>query len=270
MSSPASTAPRPAVGRRITPWVAFGHGRTMAWRNLIKVITSPELIIFAAMQPLILMFLFLFIFGGAVSGDRGAYLQFLLPGILTQNATFQVVIVGTVINADISKGIFDRFRSLPIARSAPLLGHIIGDLPRSLLASMIVLAIGMAVGFRITTDVLSVLLAIALLLLMAFALSWAAVALGLLVRRAESLNFANMILVFPLAFGGNSLVQTDTLPGWMQAWAKINPMSHLNNALRDLLVGTVHPHAIAWTLLSAAVILVIFVPLAVRAYLRQI
>ncbi|MFI9100863.1 ABC transporter permease [Streptomyces fildesensis] len=250
----------------------FTHTSVLVGRNLSKLRTSPQIVIFSALQPIIMMLMFMVLFAGSVSGSQTKYLQFLLPGMLAQNAAFMVTTVGQAINGDIQKGIFDRFRSLPIARSAPLLAHILGDLPRQAAATSVILGFGVAVGFRVHTDPLSVLLAILLVLLVSFSFSWIALTIGLVADKPESVNMLVMMLLFPLAFGSNTLVATTSLPGWLQAWVKINPVSHLATAVRDLLSGPTSSagSAIGTTVLTCAVVLVVFVPLAVRAYTRKL
>ncbi|CAM5318789.1 hypothetical protein SANTM175S_05317 [Streptomyces antimycoticus] len=188
------------------------HTLILAGRHLTKLRASPQIVVFSVLQPLIMMLLFMVLFAGAVSGSQSAYLQFLLPGMLAQNAAFMVTTVGQAINSDIDKGIFDRFRSLPIARPAPLIAHILGDLPRQAATTLTLLAFGFCIGFRVHTDPLSAVLAVALVLLVSFAFSWIALTIGLIADKPESVNMLVMILLFPMAFGSNTMVATDTLP----------------------------------------------------------
>ncbi|MYV58332.1 ABC transporter permease [Streptomyces sp. SID4931] len=250
----------------------LSHTLVLAGRNLTKLRTSPQIVIFSALQPIIMMLLFMVLFAGAVAGSQEKYLQFLLPGMLAQNSAFMVTTVGQAINSDIEKGIFDRFRTLPIARSAPLFAHILGDMPRQAAATLVILGFGVAVGFRVETDPLSVLLAVLLVLLVSFAFSWIALTIGLLADKPESVNMLTMMLLFPMAFGSNTMVATETLPGWLQAWAKINPVTHLSDAVRGLLSGPSSGvgSAIGMTSLACAVVFAVFVPLAVRAYARRV
>ncbi|MFD8455684.1 ABC transporter permease [Streptomyces antimycoticus] len=248
------------------------HTLILAGRHLTKLRASPQIVVFSVLQPLIMMLLFMVLFAGAVSGSQSAYLQFLLPGMLAQNAAFMVTTVGQAINSDIDKGIFDRFRSLPIARPAPLIAHILGDLPRQAATTLTLLAFGFCIGFRVHTDPLSAVLAVALVLLVSFAFSWIALTIGLIADKPESVNMLVMILLFPMAFGSNTMVATDTLPGWLQAWAKVNPVTHLTDAVRALLTGPASDSgsALGSTLLASAVILALFVPLAIRAFTRRL
>ncbi|MFG3228654.1 ABC transporter permease [Kitasatospora sp. NPDC048194] len=250
----------------------LSHTLILAGRNLTKLRSAPQLVVFSALQPIIMMLLFMVLFGGAVSGSQSDYLQFLLPGMLAQNAAFMVTNVGQGINSDIEKGIFDRFRSLPIARSAPLVAHIIGDLPRQAAATVVILVFGFCVGFRTHTNPFSILVAVLLVLLVSFAFSWIALTIGLVAKKPESVSMLVMMLLFPLAFGSNTLVGTSTLPGWLQAWSKINPVSLLTDSIRGLLTGPtsgVGSHALS-TVLACGVVFAVFVPLAIRAYGRRI
>jgi oleandomycin transport system permease protein len=264
------TEPRQVRPRSKSPLPAVRHGWTMAWRNLVKLRLAPQLVLMSAVQQIVMLLVFLLIFGGAVSGDRGEYLSFLLPGILAQNLAFQISSAAIAIQNDIRKGIFDRFRSLPIARSAPLVGHIIGDVPRLALANIVVVLAAVAFGFRIHTGPLEVLLAFALVMVMAVAFSWVAATVGLFAKRPESVSMAGLLLMLPLAFGSNALVPTTSLPGWFQSWVRLNPLTYLSDALRSLLTGPVESRPVLLTLLSAAVVTLIFMPLAIRAYARRL
>lgn len=271
MSKTELSAP-PARSAGMPRGALLSHTMTLAGRNLTKLRSAPQIIIFSVLQPVIMMLLFMVLFAGAVAGSQSAYLQFLLPGMLAQNAAFMVTTVGQAINSDIEKGIFDRFRSLPISRTAPLVAHIIGDLPRQAAATVVILVFGVCIGFDINTDPLSVLLAVVLVMLVSFAFSWIALTIGLVADKPESVNMLTMLLLFPLAFGSNTMVATDTLPGWLQAWAKINPITHLTDAMRDLLTGPASEagSAVGTTVLTCGVVLVVFVPLAIRAYARRL
>ncbi|MCA6094663.1 ABC transporter permease [Streptomyces sp. SCA3-4] len=265
-SAPAVPHPNAARGTLLSQTLI------LAGRNLTKLRTSPQIVVFSVLQPIIMMMLFMVLFAGAVSGSQAKYLQFLLPGMLAQNAAFMVTTVGQAINSDMEKGIFDRFRSLPIARPAPLVAHILGDMPRQAAATVVILLFGVCVGFRVHTDPLSVGLAVLLVLLVSFAFSWIALTIGLVADKPESVNMLVMILLFPMAFGSNTMVATDTLPGWLQAWAKINPVTHLTDAVRALLTGPASDagSAVGATLLACGVVFAVFVPLAIRAYSRRL
>jgi len=223
------------------------------------------------LQPIIFVTLFVFLFGGAIRGEsRHTYLQYVLPGITVQTVLFASMGTGIGLNTDVTKGIFDRFRSMPIARSAPLVGTIMGDFVRYVVSIAIVFAYGSLLGFRIGANPLWALGGVLLMMAVGFGLSWIWVLLGLFVKSPQSVQGLGFVLMFPLTFGSNVFVQTDTLPGWLQAWVKVNPVSALTNAMRDLVEGhgplaTPIWHSLAW----AAALCVVFAPLAVRRY-RQI
>jgi oleandomycin transport system permease protein len=166
--------------------------------------------------------LFVFLFGGAVAGRWQDYLQSVLPGIAVQTVLFASMGTGTAINTDITKGIFDRFRSMPIARSAPLVGHVLGDLVRYVVSLGMILAFGAALGFRVRTGPLPALAACLLLLAFALAVSWIPTILGLLVRTPQTVQGIGFFVLFPLTFGSNIFVGTSTLPGWLQVWVSVN------------------------------------------------
>jgi oleandomycin transport system permease protein len=257
--------------RRISPVRALQHTLTLAWRSLIKIKHSPEQLLDLTLQPIIFVCLFYFLFGGAISGgDRHAYLQYLVPGILVQTVMFASQGTGVNLNNDLTKGIFDRFKSLPIARSAPLTGLILGDVVRYVISIGMVLGFSAILGFRIETDALSALAACALIMFFAFALSWVPALLGLVVKTPQQVQGFGFIVFFPLTFGSNVFVPTGTLPGWLQAWVKINPVSAVVDVTRALLLhdgGVWNPlwRSLAWCF----VLIAVFAPIAVRLYRRH-
>jgi oleandomycin transport system permease protein len=255
---------------RFGPVRTLRHSLTLTWRSLIKIKHSPEQLLDLTLQPIIFVVLFVYLFGGAITGDRHTYLQFVLPGILVQSIAFASLGVGQNLSSDLETGVFDRFRTMPIARSAPLIGAVLGDVVRYVVTVAIVLGFGLAIGFRIETDPLSALAACALVLLFAFGLCWVTALLGLLLRNPRTVQGVGAMLMFPLTFGSNLLVQTDTLPGWLQAWVKINPITFVVEATRGLLTGegAVAGPALK-VLISVAVLCAIFVPLSLAAYRRR-
>jgi oleandomycin transport system permease protein len=257
----------PIPPRRIGPIRTLRHSMTLTWRGLMRIKHSPGQIWDLVITPIIMVTVFVFLFGGAIGGgDRRGYLQFMLPGVMVQTVVFASLGTGTALHTDITNGIFDRFRSLPIARSAPLIGAIFGDLFRYVVSVVVVLLFGMALGFRIHTDPLRTLAAVGLVMAFATALCWVTALFGLIAKSAQSLSGMGFLLMFPLTFGSNVFVPTNTLPGWMQSWVKLNPVTALTDAVRALLSGgpLLRPlwYASAWTV----AILVVFAPLAVRAY----
>ncbi|MFC4945719.1 ABC transporter permease [Pseudonocardia sp. GCM10023141] len=245
------------------------HSLTLAWRGVIKTINSTEALIDVTLQPIIFLLLFVYVFGGAISGDTTSYLQFALPGVLVQTVVFASIGTGVALAEDLHTGIFDRFRSLPIARSAPLLGAIGADLVRYLTSGVIMLVFGMLLGFRVATDPLSVLAAMGLVMVFAFALCWIFTALAMVVKGPRSVQGLSMLVMMPLTFGSNVFVPASTMPGWLQAFVDINPVSKTADAVRGLLLGGPVAGPATAALLTAAVIVAIFAPLAVMLYRRR-
>jgi oleandomycin transport system permease protein len=255
--------------RSMTPDRVLRHSLTLAWRALVRIRRNPEQLLDVTLQPIVFVTLFVFLFGGAIKGEsRHTYLEYVLPGITVMTVVFASMGTGIGLNTDVTKGIFDRFKSLPIARSAPLTGTIMGDFVRYVVSVGMVFAYGSLLGFRISTNPLSALGAVGLMFVFGFAIGWVWVLLGLYVKSPQSLQGFGFIVMFPLTFGSNVFVQTTTLPGWLQAWVKINPVTALTNASRGLVTGgpvaTSAWHSILWAIGITAV----FAPLAVRRYRR--
>ncbi|GAA3386527.1 ABC transporter permease [Cryptosporangium minutisporangium] len=260
----------PRAPTRFGPARTLGQSLTLTWRSLLKIKHSPEQLLDLTLQPIIFVILFVYLFGGAVSGSQDTYLQFVLPGILVQSVAFASLGVGMNLSSDLETGVFDRFRTMPIARSAPLVGAVLGDVVRYVVTVTIVLGFGMILGFRIGTNPLSALAACALVLLFAFGLCWVTALIGLLLRNPRTVQGIGAMLMFPLTFGSNLFVPTSTLPGWLQAWVNINPITFVVEAARALLIG-VGPVAepVTKVLISVAVLCVIFMPLSLAAYRRR-
>jgi oleandomycin transport system permease protein len=260
----------PVPHRRMNPLRTARHTMTLAWRAVLKIRSNPEQLLDVTLMPIVFVTMFVFLFGGAISGgNRHAYVQYVLPGIAVQTLVFGSMGTGINLNTDITKGIFDRFRSLPIARSSPLSGLIMGDLVRYAVSAAVTMAYGLLLGFRFHTNALAVTAAYLLIASFALALCWVWVLLAMFVRSAQSLQGFGFILMFPLTFGSNVFVPTQTMPGWLQAWVKINPVTQLSDAVRGLMVGgpvaTPTWHALAWV----GGILAVFAPLAVTVYRRK-
>ncbi|WP_436788729.1 ABC transporter permease [Yinghuangia sp. YIM S10712] len=262
--------PTPEVPVAARPFAIVRHSLTLTWRNLIKLKHQPEQLIDLTLQPILFIVMFVYLFGGAIEGSTDDYLQFVLPGILVQTVVFASLGTGVALCEDISKGVFDRFRSLPISRFAPLAGAALGDVCRYVVSIAIVFGFGSAIGFRVQTDVFSVLAAIGLVLVFAFAMSWIFVVLGVTMKNPRSVQGTAMLIGFPLTFGANIFARTETMPGWLQAWVDVNPVSHLTSAVRTLLVdgGSAGGDAAA-TLLWAAGIFAVFAPFAVNRYANK-
>jgi oleandomycin transport system permease protein len=246
------------------------HAFVLAKRNLIKTARTPEQLIDVTLQPIIFLLLFVYVFGGAIGGgSRHSYLEYLLPGLLGQGIAMGSIALGQNMNADIEKGVFDRFRSLPIARSVPLVGAVLADFFRYLILCVIYLGFGYVLGFRIGSNAASTVGALVLSIAFALCFCWISVYVGMKVRTSGAVQGVMFLLVLPLSFGSNVFVSTSTMPGWLQGFVKVNPISHLVSAVRGLMLGGPVASDVAWTLGWMATLLVVFVPLALRAYKRR-
>lgn len=266
----SSTAPTRRAIPRGRPWGLARHSLVLAKRSLTKSRRNPGMLTDALLLPIIFLLLFVYLFGGAVAGSTGEYLQYLFPGILVLTAVLTgQTATGLNITIDIKKGVFDRFRSLPIGRSAPLIGSVLGDLVRYVVALAALFALGSLLGFRVETGPLSALAASALAVGFGFALSWFTVLVAVLVRDENLVTTVAFLLPFPLVFGTDMVAPTSTMPGWLQTWVDINPVSHAVEATRGLLLGGPVAGPVTWTLLWSVTFLVVFAPLAVHAYRRR-
>ncbi|MET0992184.1 MAG: ABC transporter permease [Lacisediminihabitans sp.] len=249
----------------------------LAKRTVTKMFRNPEQFIDVTVQPIIMTVLFVFIFGGAIAGSTGQYVEFALPGIIVQTIMFTSLTIGVNLNTDIQKGVFDRFRSLPIARSAPLFGAVLGDVVRHSIAVTVTLVFGAIIGFRFYTPWYHVALAIVLIIVFAVSLCWVSVLIGMLARSSGAVQGLSFLIVFPLTFGSSTFVPADTLPSWLQGWVAINPVTHVIEAMRGLLAGPSYLAAgetlggqLLWVLGSCVVLVAVFFPLATWAYRRKI
>jgi oleandomycin transport system permease protein len=252
------------------PWALARHALALTKRSLIKTWRTPEALIDVTLQPALFLVIFVYIFGGSVAGSTHDYLQFLLPGIMAQTIAMGAISIGVNLNTDLSKGIFDRFRAFPIARSAPLLGAVLGDVVRYVVVIISTLSIGYLMGFRIQTNLASALAGCLLSVLFALSLSWLPVYIGMLVRTPGAVQGIGILLVMPLSFASNVFVQTSTLPGWMQGFVKVNPLTHLVEAVRGLFLGTPVGSHVWWTLGWCVALVAVFMPLALMAYRRKV
>jgi len=257
--------------RRIGVRQGLTNGLTLAWRNVIQLKHSPEKLMDVLLMPIVFLVLFLYVFGGVVAGSTQAYLEVLLPGLVGQMGVFASMGVGTALCEDIHKGVFDRFRSLPVARSAPLVGAVLGDTIRFCVVMGVLTGFGMALGFRFHTGPLSILAAYGLAYVFYLAMCWISVLIGLVAPSPQTVQGISFIWTMPLVFGSSVLLaNTSTMPGWLQAWVKVNPVTHLADAVRALTVGgPLGTHAL-WTLAWAAGIVVVMFPLAMRMYRRRV
>lgn len=259
---------------------AIGDGAVVAKRNLIKIKRVPDLLVFTTLSPIMFVLLFAYVFGSAIDIPGVSYVEFLMAGIFTQTALFGATITGTGLAQDMQKGIIDRFRSLPMARSAVLIGRTTSDLVNNVIVVIVMTVTGLLVGWRINSSPLEALAGFGVLLLFAYAMSWPMAVVGLAVRSPEVFNNASFIVIFPLTFIANTFVGTDNLPGPLRVIAEWNPVSAVTQASRQLF-GNTNPafpppdvwplqNPVAASLLWVALILAIFVPLAIRQYRRSV
>jgi ABC-2 type transport system permease protein len=243
-----------------------GASLTFAWRAMLKIKHVPMQLFDVTAFPIMFVLLYTYLFGGALAGSPREYLQALLPGILVMTVSWITMYTGMALNTDISKGVFDRFRSLPIWRPAVVVGMLLADTVRYLMAATVIITLGVILGFRPDGGPVGVALAVLLLLLFAFSLSWVWTVLGLKMQTPESVMQMSMTVLFPLTFASNVFVEPETMPGWVQAFVNANPISHLASASRGLMHGVSVNADIAWVLLWSAALLAVFAPLAMRLY----
>jgi len=257
--------------------MAIRDSLILAKRTVTKMFRNPEQFIDVTLQPVLMTVIFVFIFGGAVAGGTGDYLQFVLPGIMVQTIMFTSLTIGVNLNTDIQKGVFDRFRSLPISRSAPLIGAVSGDIVRHTIAIGVTILFGMLLGFRFQTEWYLGLAAAALMVVFALSLCWISVFIGMLARSSGAVQGLSFLIVFPLTFGSSTFVPASTLPDWMQSFVSINPVTHVIDSMRGLMLGRSALPAgmnvgteVLWVLVSCVVLVAVFFPLATWAYRRKI
>ncbi|WP_432943186.1 ABC transporter permease [Kribbella sp. CA-253562] len=270
--SPTGSAPQPQHAvRRNRPFAWVQQSLTLAWRNIVRIKQNPEALADVTFQPIIFLVLFLFVFGGAVSGGGGwrEYLPFLLPGLLVQTVVFSTMGTGVGLNDDFAKGVFDRFRSLPIARISPLIGAVLGDAVRYTVSIVVLMVAGFALGFRFQNGVGYGLLACVVVLLFALSLCWLWVWLGLTLKTAQGVQGIAVLVMFPLTFGSNVFVQTDTLPGFLQAFVNVNPVKYLVDTMRGMMLGGDIRTPLLVTVAWMVGLVAVFAPLAIRAYRRR-
>jgi oleandomycin transport system permease protein len=248
----------------------------LAKRTITKMFRNPEQFVDVTLQPILMTVIFVFIFGGAISGSTGKYVEFALPGIIVQTIMFTSLTIGVNLNTDIQKGIFDRFRSLPIARSAPLFGAVLGDIVRHSIAITVTLVFGAIIGFEFTTPWWHVAIAIIVIIAFAVSLCWVSVLIGMLARSSGAVQGISFLIVFPLTFGSSTFVPASTLPTWLQGWVSINPVTHVIESMRGLLtgntgvVGYTLTGQLLWVIGACVVLVAVFFPLATWAYRRKI
>jgi len=264
----------PQTGRMSARWIV-ADAVAITKRNLLKYVRVPTLLVFSTIQPVMFVLLFAYIFGGAVNIPGVNYKDFLMPGIFVQTAVFGSMQTGIGLADDISHGMIDRFRSLPMARSAVLAGRTMSDTVRNLFVILLMSGVGYLIGFRFHGGFLFAVAGILLAVLFSHAFSWISALIGLSIRDVESTQAASFASIFPLVFASSAFVPIATMPGWLQAFAKINPISLTVNAIRSLTLGSHTATAVqggttsthVWqAVLAIVVMLAIFVPLSIRAY----
>jgi ABC-2 type transport system permease protein len=255
-----SSTPRPPRPGAVATTMAF------AWRGMLKVKHVPEQLLDVTITPVMFVLMFTYMFGGAIEGSTGEYLQFILPGILAMSVLFTTVYSGVALNTDLTKGVVDRFRSLPIWRPSPLLGALLGDAARYLMAGTVIIVLGLILGYRPEAGVGGVLAALALVVVFAFGLSWVFTTLGLLLRSPNAVMNAGFMGIFPLTFLSNVFVDPETLPRGLKAFVDVNPVSILVTATRGLMEGNADASDILIVLGTAALLTAIFAPLTARLY----
>ncbi|WP_418154278.1 ABC transporter permease [Actinoalloteichus caeruleus] len=262
VSPPARSGSRPGSMVR--------HGLILAGRSVAKIRKSPETLLDVTLQPILMLLMFVYLFGGAIAGSTDAYLQLVLPGLMVMIALTASLGTGFALSQDISKGVFDRFRSLPIARSAPLVGAVLGDIVRYAVSLAVLLGFGMLLGFRATTDPVSVLVAVLLVIAFGLSICWLSVLLAMLVRSPQAVMGMSMVVIWPLMFGSNIFAPTETMPGWLQAWVNISPITQLSDTARGLMIGGEVAGPMVASLLWMAGLLLVLFPAASWAYRRRL
>jgi ABC transporter DrrB family efflux protein len=241
-------------------------------RNLLRYIRLPQLLFFSSIQPIIFLTLFNFVFGGALGGDAipgGKYINFLLPGILVQTTMFGALNTGIGLAEDMGKGIIDRFRSLPMSRSAVMAGRTLSDMVRNIAVMSIMLGMGAIYGFRLQNGLLNGVAMFVLVLVFSFALSWVAAFLGLSAKDSETAQLGGFVFIFPLTFASAAFVPIATMPGWLQAFARNQPVTFAVEAARGLILGTPLNGAVWKLLIWVIAMLAVFVPLSVWRYRQR-
>jgi ABC-2 type transport system permease protein len=255
-------AERPARPSAMTVTMAF------AWRGMLKVKHVPEQLVDVTITPVMFVLMFTYLFGGAVAGSTDAYLEYILPGILVMSVVFTTVYSGVSLNTDVTKGVVDRFRSLPVWKPAPLLGAMLGDTVRYVVAGTVIIVLGVILGFDPNNGVPGLVAALALVVVFSFGLSWVFTTLGLVLRSPTAVMNAGFMAIFPLTFLSNVFVDPDTLPAGLEWFVNVNPISILADCSRGLIEGGVDGSDLAIVLGTAALLTAVFAPLTVRLYRR--
>jgi oleandomycin transport system permease protein len=266
----ATAPPTRELASRVRPVDGLRQTMTLAWRTLVQIRRNPWELSDFSIQPIMFVLLFTYVFGGAISGSPANYLTLALPGIIVMNMFFVATYVGMGFNTDLTKGVFDRLRSLPLARWAPLTGRILADLVKQVWSIVLLFAVGSILGFRIGTSIVATLSAVALILVFALAFSWVSILVGVLAKDPEKVQIFSFTVLFPLTFVSNVFVPTHTMPDWLQPIVNANPVTLLADGCRGLMVGGPVAGSVLGSLLWAAVIMAVFAPLSLRALKRRV
>lgn len=246
------------------------HIGALTRRNLMRIKADPESMFDVVLMPIIFTLLFVYVFGGAVSGNQQAYKQYLIPGLLGGTGLNLAMAVGTGLNSDLQTGVMDRFRSLPIARSSVLVGKMIAEALRGLLSFTILILFALLLGLQLKTGIGGVLGAVGLSLVFGMSLVWISMLLGLVMKNAQSVQGVSMLVVMPLQFGSSIFAPTSTMPGWLRAFTKYNPLSNLADACRSLINGGPLAHSVTMVLVWSVTVTAITAPLAVRRFRKRV
>ncbi|WP_026924525.1 ABC transporter permease [Glycomyces arizonensis] len=262
LDTPSGVTGRPGLGATMSQTLS------MAWRQMVRIKHNPFELVDLSLSPVMFLLLFVYVFGGQMAGSTTDYLQYVLGGLIAQNAIFLTMYTGTGINADLRKGVYDRFRSLPIARSAPLAGKIFADLFKQVWSVAVMLILGVLMGFELRS-LSGALLATVVIVVFALAISWVSVLMGVLADSEEKVQIYSFVVIMPLTFTSSAFVDTSTMPGFLGAWADVNPVTHLADAMRGLLSSGPIAEPLMWTAIWAVVIFAVTAPLAMRAYKKK-
>ncbi|MEV7090908.1 ABC transporter permease [Streptomyces sp. NPDC093085] len=254
---------RPPRPSGLTASLVFGR------RTLLKIRHVPEQLFDVTAFPIMMVLMYTYLFGGALAGSASEYIQFLLPGILVLSVMMVTMYTGVAVNTDIEKGVFDRFRTLPVWRPAPMVGYLLGDVVRYVIASAVMLGVGLLIGYRPQGGAGGVAAGVTVLLVFAFAFSWIWTMLGLMLRSEKSVMGVSMMVVFPLTFLSNVFVDPGTMPGWLQAFVNNSPVTHLSTSVRELMAGGRPASDICWTLGWSGALVIVFGTATMRLYNRR-
>jgi ABC-2 type transport system permease protein len=256
-------------GERPAPPSAFSNALTFGWRAVLKFRHVPEQLFDLVMTPIMFTLLFTFVFGGALAGSTDRYIQYFLPGILVQTVVFNSLYSGMGLCTDLGKGLFDRFRSLPIWALSPFAGLMVADVLRHLIAATIILVIGMLLGYRPEAGIVGVVAAFALLLVIGFGVGWVFLVLGLVMRTPNTVMTMGFTGMMPIVFASNIMVQPSTMPGWLRAFVEVNPVSLMTTAMRGLMGGGASAGDIGLALLAPILLTLFLAPLTLFLYRRR-